>query len=88
LSARSTDAASELPPPSPAPSGIALSSAIATPRRQPVASLSLRAARSARSSPAGTPGTSRRRTTSPSSRASSVTVSARSTSVNSDSSVW
>ena len=49
--------------------------------------LAVRAARNARSSSTGTPGTSPVRTTAPSSRASSVSVSARSTSVNSDSSV-
>ena len=77
LSASSTLAASELPPPSPPPIGMRLSSAIVTPRATPVAACSACAARTreivfSRHARHGSA-----RTIAPSSRASSVIVSAQ-----------
>ena len=82
----STLAASELPPPSPAPSGIRLSIRIATPCARPGRLLQRTARRGPPGPPfAGTPSTSFVRTIAPSDVSVSVTVSARSISANSDS---
>ena len=75
---RSVVAASELPPPRPAWTGIRLASSMCAPE-PPAASRSRRAARRHRlRSSAGTPGSSQARLSSPSGRGVSVRVSARS----------
>ena len=75
FSASSTEAASELPPPSPAPTGILFATAMSAPSGQPVSRCSAVAARTARSCCAGTLDNPLVRRISPSSRQVSVIVS-------------
>ena len=75
LSASSTVAASELPPPRPPPNGMRLATRDVDAERAPVACLRAAAARTARSSCGATPRNSVVRTIAPSSRQVSVIVS-------------